>query len=208
VACSGQRPPRRLAGRRQGLLRRAGAETEEELRLLHFAMTRAKHSLPLIVPQRFFAHGQSPHGDATSMPPGHASSRRPCWIFTNARVGQRPPPAGQRQDPRKIRTDIGECGACGTDRPAAEATPALSPWRAAETSWRSRPFVAALEPCWLYKRPPAWPATPRAGGITRPDAQRLAEVDGPSAKLWRQHAVTCGRTAVARATPPGPDTWE
>ncbi|MGE5157212.1 MAG: ATP-dependent helicase [Gemmatimonas sp.] len=39
------------------------AELEEERRLLYVAMTRAKDDLHLIVPQRFFTHGQSPQGD-------------------------------------------------------------------------------------------------------------------------------------------------
>ena len=39
------------------------AEIEEERRLLYVAMTRAKDSLHLITPQRFFTHGQSPRGD-------------------------------------------------------------------------------------------------------------------------------------------------
>jgi len=38
-------------------------EIEEERRLLHVAMTRAKDSLHLIVPQRFFTFGQSAQGD-------------------------------------------------------------------------------------------------------------------------------------------------
>ena len=38
-------------------------EVEEERRLLYVAMTRAKDSLHLIVPQRFYTHGQSKHGD-------------------------------------------------------------------------------------------------------------------------------------------------
>ncbi|WP_186418922.1 ATP-dependent helicase [Bosea sp. CS1GBMeth4] len=43
----------------------AGArdEIEEERRLLYVAMTRAKDDLHLIVPQRFFTHGQSATGD-------------------------------------------------------------------------------------------------------------------------------------------------
>ncbi|MGX1786089.1 ATP-dependent helicase [Bosea sp. NPDC055332] len=43
----------------------AGArdEIEEERRLLYVAMTRAKDDLHLIVPQRFFTHGQSSTGD-------------------------------------------------------------------------------------------------------------------------------------------------
>jgi DNA helicase-2/ATP-dependent DNA helicase PcrA len=39
------------------------AEIEEERRLLYVAMTRAKDDLHLIVPQRFFTHGQGAHGD-------------------------------------------------------------------------------------------------------------------------------------------------
>jgi DNA helicase-2/ATP-dependent DNA helicase PcrA len=39
------------------------AEIEEERRLLYVAMTRARDELSLIVPQRFFTHGQSAYGD-------------------------------------------------------------------------------------------------------------------------------------------------
>ncbi|MDR3495755.1 MAG: ATP-dependent helicase [Ancalomicrobiaceae bacterium] len=39
------------------------AEIEEERRLLYVAMTRAKDELHLMVPQRFFTHGQSRQGD-------------------------------------------------------------------------------------------------------------------------------------------------
>jgi DNA helicase-2/ATP-dependent DNA helicase PcrA len=39
------------------------AEIEEERRLLYVAMTRAKDDLHLIVPQRFFTHGQNARGD-------------------------------------------------------------------------------------------------------------------------------------------------
>jgi DNA helicase-2/ATP-dependent DNA helicase PcrA len=38
-------------------------ELEEERRLLYVAMTRAKDNLHLLVPQRFFVHGQSVSGD-------------------------------------------------------------------------------------------------------------------------------------------------
>lgn len=38
-------------------------ELEEERRLLYVAMTRAKDSLNLVVPQRFFTHGQTSTGD-------------------------------------------------------------------------------------------------------------------------------------------------
>ena len=39
------------------------AELEEERRLLYVAMTRAKDDLYLVVPQRFFTHGQHSQGD-------------------------------------------------------------------------------------------------------------------------------------------------
>jgi len=39
------------------------AEIEEERRLLYVAMTRAKDDLHLMVPQRFFTHGQASNGD-------------------------------------------------------------------------------------------------------------------------------------------------
>jgi DNA helicase-2/ATP-dependent DNA helicase PcrA len=39
------------------------AEIEEERRLLYVAMTRAKDSLRLVTPQRFFTHGQPAQGD-------------------------------------------------------------------------------------------------------------------------------------------------
>ncbi len=38
-------------------------EIEEERRLLYVAMTRAKHQLDLLVPQRFYVHQQSRGGD-------------------------------------------------------------------------------------------------------------------------------------------------
>jgi DNA helicase-2/ATP-dependent DNA helicase PcrA len=39
------------------------AEIEEERRLLYVAMTRAKDDLHLVIPQRFFTHGQRSQGD-------------------------------------------------------------------------------------------------------------------------------------------------
>jgi DNA helicase-2/ATP-dependent DNA helicase PcrA len=41
----------------------ASEEIEEERRLLYVAMTRAKDDLHLVVPQRFFTHGQNAQGD-------------------------------------------------------------------------------------------------------------------------------------------------
>jgi DNA helicase-2/ATP-dependent DNA helicase PcrA len=41
----------------------SSAEIEEERRLLYVAMTRAKDNLDLVLPQRFFVHGQNSQGD-------------------------------------------------------------------------------------------------------------------------------------------------
>ena len=41
----------------------SSSEIEEERRLLYVAMTRARDSLHLVVPQRFFTHGQNSQGD-------------------------------------------------------------------------------------------------------------------------------------------------
>jgi DNA helicase-2/ATP-dependent DNA helicase PcrA len=41
----------------------SSAEIEEERRLLYVAMTRARDDLHLVVPQRFFTHGQAAQGD-------------------------------------------------------------------------------------------------------------------------------------------------
>jgi DNA helicase-2/ATP-dependent DNA helicase PcrA len=41
----------------------ADTEIEEERRLLYVAMTRARDELHLLMPQRFFTHGQSAYGD-------------------------------------------------------------------------------------------------------------------------------------------------
>jgi DNA helicase-2/ATP-dependent DNA helicase PcrA len=82
-------------------------EIEEERRLLYVAMTRAKDDLHLVVPQRFFTHGQSATGDR------HVYAARTRFIPTNllkhftrrawppARpAGERAPSAGPRIDVR------------------------------------------------------------------------------------------------------------
>jgi DNA helicase-2/ATP-dependent DNA helicase PcrA len=56
-------------------------EIEEERRLLYVAMTRAKDDLRLMVPQRFFTHGQSSTGDR------HVYANRTRFI-PNAILGQ------------------------------------------------------------------------------------------------------------------------
>ncbi len=52
------------------------AELEEERRLLYVAMTRAKDELHLLVPQRFYAHGQERNGDC------HVYASRSRFIAT------------------------------------------------------------------------------------------------------------------------------
>ena len=49
-------------------------EIEEERRLLYVAMTRARDALTLIVPQRFYVHGQAKDGDR------HVTARRTRFI--------------------------------------------------------------------------------------------------------------------------------
>src|SRR6202012_5839383 len=52
----------------------ASAEIEEERRLLYVAMTRAKDDLHIMLPQRFFVHGQPALGDR------HVYASRPRFI--------------------------------------------------------------------------------------------------------------------------------
>ena len=86
------------------------AEIEEERRLLYVAMTRAKDSLHLVVPQRFFTYGQSAQGDRhvyasrtrfipTALLPLFESVAWPVVAAAAAASG--------RGDPRQVRLDIG-----------------------------------------------------------------------------------------------------
>jgi DNA helicase-2/ATP-dependent DNA helicase PcrA len=84
------------------------AEIEEERRLLYVAMTRAKDSLHLIVPQRFFAHGQNSQGDRHV----YASRTRFIPAALLPLFQCRPWPvaastAPERDDPRQVRIDVG-----------------------------------------------------------------------------------------------------
>jgi DNA helicase-2/ATP-dependent DNA helicase PcrA len=56
------------------------AEIEEERRLLYVAMTRAKDDLHLIVPQRFFTHGQRPRRPARLCLANPLHSRGPAQL--------------------------------------------------------------------------------------------------------------------------------
>ena len=85
------------------------AEIEEERRLLYVAMTRAKDDLHLIVPQRFFTHGQSAQGDRhvyasrTRFIPDRLLGlfERTAWPLAACRCGgaPRPGPAHRRRRP-------------------------------------------------------------------------------------------------------------
>ncbi len=82
------------------------AEIEEERRLLYVAMTRAKDDLHLIVPQRFFTHGQNAQGDrhvyasrTRFIPNGLLGLfERTAWPIVAPEPGARPPREGVRVD--------------------------------------------------------------------------------------------------------------
>lgn len=86
----------------------AGAkdEIEEERRLLYVAMTRAKDDLHLMVPQRFFTHGQSATGDR------HVYAARTRFIPNNLlkhfqrRAWPLAPPAGERAPSSGPKIDV------------------------------------------------------------------------------------------------------
>jgi DNA helicase II / ATP-dependent DNA helicase PcrA len=81
---------------------------EEERRLLHVAMTRAKDHLHLVVPQRFFTHGQNPQGDRhvyasrTRFIPRTLLQHFDCMTWPIAAAMP-----GARGDARQIRIDVG-----------------------------------------------------------------------------------------------------
>jgi DNA helicase-2/ATP-dependent DNA helicase PcrA len=84
------------------------AEIEEERRLLYVAMTRARDSLHLVVPQRFFTHGQNAQGDR------HVYASRTRFILTAllqhfecAMWPLATAVAGRRQNARDVRIDVG-----------------------------------------------------------------------------------------------------
>jgi DNA helicase-2/ATP-dependent DNA helicase PcrA len=73
-------------------------EIEEERRLLYVAMTRAKDSLHLITPQRFYTHGQAKRGDR------HVYACRTRFIATHMldrfeQLGWPPPAAAAERQP-------------------------------------------------------------------------------------------------------------
>ena len=83
-------------------------DIEEERRLLYVAMTRAKDSLNLVVPQRFFTHGQSSTGDR------HVYASRTRFIpadlvnlFERRAWPVVPSGSNSKIGPRKVRLDVG-----------------------------------------------------------------------------------------------------
>jgi hypothetical protein len=84
------------------------AEIEEERRLLHIVMTRAKDNSHLVVPQRFFTYGQSAQGDRRV----YASRSRviPAALLPLFDCAAWPVVAAashDRGDARQVRLDIG-----------------------------------------------------------------------------------------------------
>jgi DNA helicase-2/ATP-dependent DNA helicase PcrA len=83
-------------------------EIEEERRLLYVAMTRAKDSLNLVVPQRFFTHGQSSTGDRhvyasrTRFIPANLIELFECRAWPMVAPGSDP-----KVGPRQVRLDVG-----------------------------------------------------------------------------------------------------
>jgi DNA helicase-2/ATP-dependent DNA helicase PcrA len=85
------------------------AEIEEERRLLYVAMTRARDALHLIVPQRFFTHGQSAYSDRhvyaarTRFIPDNLLGLFDCGAWPTA-VAE---PAAARPPNQGVRLDVG-----------------------------------------------------------------------------------------------------
>jgi DNA helicase-2/ATP-dependent DNA helicase PcrA len=93
------------------------AEIEEERRLLYVAMTRARDSLHLVVPQRFFTHGQNAQGDRhvyasrTRFIPAALLQHFECVTWPLAAAV----PAGGRKRGTSVSTSAPGCAACGGD---------------------------------------------------------------------------------------------
>jgi DNA helicase-2/ATP-dependent DNA helicase PcrA len=86
----------------------ASEEIEEERRLLYVAMTRAKDDLHLVVPQRFFTHGQNAQGDR------HVYASRTRFIpdqllglFESVAWPSTPPGSMARGPGQGVRIDVG-----------------------------------------------------------------------------------------------------
>jgi DNA helicase II / ATP-dependent DNA helicase PcrA len=79
-------------------------EIEEERRLLYVAMTRAKDQLHLMVPQRFFTHGQRSNGDR------HVYAQRtrfiPNSLLKHFESSSWPPPRSASDGKRRTREPV------------------------------------------------------------------------------------------------------
>ena len=77
----------------------ASAEIEEERRLVYVAMTRARETLEMIVPRRFYVHGQPRNGDRHVLA---ARSRfLPASTLAHFTQISWPPPAAEPAAPRR-----------------------------------------------------------------------------------------------------------
>ena len=91
------------------------AEIEEERRLLYVAMTRAKDDLHLVVPQRFFTHGQNAQGRPPRLCVAHALHSGPAARLFERTTWPLAQPAPRRVPRAKVRasTSARACAACG-----------------------------------------------------------------------------------------------
>ena len=82
----------------------SGAEIEEERRLFYVALTRARDHLDVIVPQRFFVHGQRNNGDRHM----YASRTRfvPTGLLEHFECCSWPSPAASDAVPKSARTPV------------------------------------------------------------------------------------------------------
>jgi superfamily I DNA/RNA helicase len=92
-------------------------EIEEERRLLYVAMTRAKDDLNLIVPQRFFTHGQGAQETVTFTHLGAASFQTAFSACSTRQVGRLLQPALPRavQLEACASTSAPACEGCGDE---------------------------------------------------------------------------------------------
>ena len=112
-------------------------EIEEERRLLYVAMTRAKDELALVVPQRFYVHGQPRNGDRSVyaartrfIPPPLLEAFRPADLARGRRRA-----AARRRPTARASIFRRACGRCGGDE-RRRPRPALRGGRQAQGARR------------------------------------------------------------------------
>ena len=86
----------------------AGAQVEEERRLLYVAMTRARDALALVQPLRFYVHGQRRYGDRhVYAPRSRFLTDEMLTLFDRSGAGVEPGPNDAlRRRPRPARVDV------------------------------------------------------------------------------------------------------